>query len=75
MPKTFKALTTIAVWAFWICAWIAFIFPFILGGIAKGYLWDLNAIPPDGYWISYAIAIGSGIGAGFMMLVRHKLES
>jgi hypothetical protein len=74
MPNTFKALATIAVWTLWICAWIAFLFPFILGGIARGYLWNLSATPPDGYWISYAIAIGSSVGAGFWMLVRRKLE-
>ena len=74
MPDIFKALATIAAWTLWICAWIAFLFPFILGGIAKGYLWDLGATPPDGYWISYAIAIGSSVGAGFWMLVRRKLE-
>jgi hypothetical protein len=74
MPNIFKALATIAVWTLWICAWIAFLFPFILGGITRGYLWNLNATPPDGYWISYAIAIGSSVSAGFWMLVRRKLE-
>jgi hypothetical protein len=74
MPRTFKALATVAAWTLWICAWIAFLFPFILGGIGKGYLWNMGATPPDGYWISYAIAIGASVGAGFWMLVRRKLE-
>lgn len=74
MPNIFKGLATISVWAFWICAWIAFLFPFILGGIGKGYLWDITGAAPDSYWISYAIAIGCGFGAGFFMLVRRKLE-
>ena len=74
MPKIFKALATIAVWTLWICAWIAFLFPFILGGIVKGYLWDMSGAAPIGYWISYTIAIASSVGAGFFMLVRRKLE-
>ena len=73
MPNIFKALATIATWTLWICAWIAFLFPFIFGGIAKGYLWNFGDAP-DGYWISYAIAIGSSVGAGLWMLVRRKLE-
>ncbi len=73
MPKIFKALATIGVWTMWICAWIAFLFPFIIGGIMKGYLTDV-ASAPMGYWISYVIAIGCGVGSGFLMLVRKKLE-
>ena len=73
MPNIFKAIATVTVWTLWICAWIAFLFPFILGGFAKGYLWNFGDAP-DGYWISYAIAIGASVGAGFWMLVRRKLE-
>jgi len=73
MPPIFKALATITVWAMWICAWIAFLFPFIFGGIMKGYLTDA-AKAPIGYWLAYMIALGSGLGSGAMMLVRKKLE-
>ncbi len=37
----------------------------------KGYLIDMSSAPM-GYWISYAIAIGSAFGSGFMMLVRER---
>jgi hypothetical protein len=75
MPKVYKILADIAIWTLWICAWIAFLFPFILGGFGKSYLWDMDANPPMGYWISYAIAVASSVAAGFWMLVRRKLES
>ena len=73
MPKVYKTLADIAVWTLWICAWIAFIFPFIIGSIIKGYLIDpTNA--PAGFWISFALANASAFGAGFWILVRRKLE-
>ena len=73
MPKMFKALATIAVWTLWLSGWIAFLFPFIFGGIINGYLTDVTKAPM-GYWVAYLIAIASGLGSGAMMLVRKKLE-
>jgi len=73
MPKIFKTVAIISVWTLWICAWISFLFPFIIGGIIKGYLVKFGDAP-TGYWIAFAIAIGSAFGAGFWMLVLRKLE-
>lgn len=73
MPKVFKTLATIAAWTLWICAWIAFLFPFFIGFIGKGYLWKVDEAPM-GYWISFAVAIASSVGAGYWMVVRKKLE-
>jgi hypothetical protein len=72
MPKIFKTLATIAAWTLWLCAWVAFLFPFV-SFVAKGYLVNV-ADAPMGYWISFAVAIASSVGAGFWMLVRRKLE-
>jgi len=73
MPKVFKTLANIAVWTMFICAWIAFLFPFFCDGIARGYLVD-SAKAPLGYWLAYLIAIASGLGSGAFMLIRKKLE-
>lgn len=73
MPKIFKTLAVITVWTLWICAWIAFLFPFIIGFIGKGYLVNV-ADAPMGYWLSFFLAIASSVGAGFWMLVRRKLD-
>lgn len=74
MPKVFKTLANIAVWALWICAWIAFLSPFIFGGLGKGWLWKFTADIPMGYWISYALAVATSLAAGYWMVVRKKLE-
>ena len=74
MPKVFKTLANIAAWTLWLCAWIAFLFPFIIGGFGKGWLWNVTADIPMGYWLSYFIAVAASVGAGYWMVVRKKLE-
>ena len=73
MPKIFKTLATITVWTLWVCGWIAFLFPFISGGIVKGYLTDVTSAPM-GYFISYIIAVGLAFAFGFMLLVGRSLR-
>ena len=73
MPQIFKALATIAVWATWVSSWIAGLLTFIVGGIVYGYAFG-RAPAPVSYYLGYATCIGFGFAAGFMMLVRKKLE-
>ena len=73
MPKIFKTLANIGAWTLWICAWLAFLPPFFIDGIGKGYLWKVSEAPM-GYWISYGLAIGATVSAAFWILVRRKLE-
>ena len=73
MPKIFKALATITVWALWVCGWLAFLLTFIFGGIMKGYLTDVTSAPMS-YWLGYIIATSLAFATGSMMLVRKKLE-
>jgi len=73
MPQIFKALATIAVWACWVSSWVAGLLTFIFGGIIHGYAFGAGPVPAS-YPAGYAVCIGFGFAAGFMMLVRKKLE-
>ena len=72
MPQIFKSLATIT-------AWILFIFAIIVGfslfiqGIIIGELYGSKP-PSMEIWAGSAVALAFGVGAGFLMIVRKKLE-
>ena len=73
MPPVFKALATITVWAMWICAWVAFLVPLVMGTLA-GDLFVVGVIPPLYYPIMWALAFAGGILAVCAMKLRQMLE-
>jgi len=73
MPQIFKALTTVGVWGLYVGAWLSALLTFIFGGIIGGAAFSTEPVPPS-YYAGYAVAIGFAFAAGFMMIVRKKLE-
>ncbi len=74
MPPVFKALATVGVWGLYIGSWLSALLTFIFGGIIAGYSFGASPVPIS-YYGGYATSVGFAFAAGFMMLVRKKLES
>jgi uncharacterized membrane protein YjjP (DUF1212 family) len=73
MPQKFKALVTVSVWALFVGAWLAGLLTFIVGGIIGGAAFSIKEVPMS-YFAGYAVSIGFSFAAGFLVLVRKKLE-
>ena len=73
MPQIFKALTTVGVWGLYVGGWLSALLTFIFGGIIGGAAFSTSPVPAS-YYAGYAVAIGFAFAAGFLMLVRKKLE-
>lgn len=73
MPQIFKALATVGVWGLYVGGWLSAVLTFIFGGIIKGYAFGAEPVPMS-HFAGYAIAIGFAFAAGFLMIVRKKLE-
>ena len=73
MPQIFKALATVGVWGLYVAGWLAGVLNFIFGGIMKGYAFGTEPVPMV-HSVTYLVSIGFAFAAGFMMIVRKKLE-
>jgi hypothetical protein len=74
MPQIFKAVVTVGIWGLYVASWLAGVLAFIFGGIMKGYAFGAEPVPMS-YFVSYAVSIGFAFAAGFMIIVRKKLEA
>ena len=72
MPQIFKAVASVGAWALFIFAWIIGISIFIQG-IIIGELYGSKP-PSMEIWAGSAVALAFAVGAGFLMIVRKKLE-
>ena len=72
MPPIFKALTSIAAWVLWICAFVMGFSTFIMGIINED-LYGSEAVPLV-YPISFAVAAFYGVAAVVVMFLRKKME-
>jgi len=72
MPSYLKALATIGVWGLFLFAWIIGISIFIQG-IIIGELYS-SELPSMSMWAGSAVALAFAVGAGFLMIVKKKLE-
>ena len=73
MPQIFKAMTTVGVWGLYVGAWLSALLTFIVGGIIGGAAFSTSPVPMS-YFAGYAVSIGFAFAAGFLILVRKKLE-
>ena len=73
MPQIFKALATVGIWGLYVGSWLSALLAFIFGGIIKGYAFGAEPVAMT-YFASYVVSVGFAFAAGFMMIVRKKLE-
>ena len=73
MPQIFKALATVGIWGLYVGSWLSALLAFIFGGIIKGYAFGTEPVPMV-HSVTYLVSIGFAFAAGFMMVVRKKLE-
>lgn len=71
MPSYFKALATISVWVLWIVGMFMGFSTFIVGIINED-LFSSTQIPMI-YPAMWAVALGYGIGAIVIMILRKKM--
>ncbi len=72
MPPVFKALASITAWTFFIVAWVIALSNLIMG-IINGYLFGA-APPPLTVSAGFVIALGYGLAAVVVMILRQKME-
>jgi len=72
MPQIFKALASILAWILWICGMIMG-FSVFIHGIMIGAVYG-SAPPPMSIWAGFSVALGFGVGAVVVMILRKKME-
>jgi len=72
MPQIFKALLTVSIWGLAIGAWWAAVMN-VMRSIMTGYMFRAEP-PPLSFFAGFAVCIGFAFAAGFLVLVRKKLE-
>jgi len=73
MPQIFKGLVTVSIWALVIASWLSGLLTFTVGGIIGGAAFSTSEVPMS-YFAGYAVSIGYAFAAGFLVIVRKKLE-